>query len=471
MHGEARDFTLFVKAAFPDSFRGGKRVLDVGAGDINGNNRFLFDECEYDGNDVVAAPNVTVVARTKDLPFADATFDTIISTECFEHDPEYADSFRTIYRLLKPNGLFCFSCASTGRREHGTRRTSPHDSYGTVAQLEDMSDYYKNLTIRDVAAVVHLETVFSSWRSFYNSHSCDLYFYGFKKGPSPLPPPSPVPFDAPGVVETTHTTTTAATLKLDVVIPAIGEPHFDDKLELLRNNVRALTRCSNSIVVSIHCFLYTASATALQRLLGVLTDAVPPERIVLHMEPGYLGCFIYRYIQPASMQQRFDYIMFMLDDIELPADFDVAEWIACYTRYELDVLSPSVAAGSPSQDIMKKRVDVDAAEMRDVDFCEFFCYLMTPAAYATYYTLLDENTRTLWGVDLLMHARGLRMGIHNNVEMVHRYTRQGTGGYSLADAEEEMRALLQKHANTLQPVYSNQTRVLASRTIPRREIF
>ena len=458
MHGEARDFTLFVKAAFPDSFCG-KKVLDVGAGDINGNNRFLFDDCEYDGNDVVAAPNVTVVARTKDLPFADATFDTIISTECFEHDPEYADSFRTIYRLLKPNGMFCFSCASTGRHEHGTRRTSPHDSYGTIGQLEDMSDYYKNLTIRDVDRVIHLDSVFAPWKSFYNSFSCDLYFYGFKKGPSP--PPSPATFDSPGVLETTH----AAPFKLNVVIPAIGEPHLDEKLVLLSGNLRALTQC-DAVVVSIHCFVYMTDAGALQRVLAVLTAAVPPKRIVLHMEPGYLGSFIYRYVQPASMR-RFDYIMFLLDDIELPENFDIAEWIACHARYGLDVLSPSVAADSPSQDIMKKPADSATAEMRDVDFCEFFCYLMTPAAYATYYTLLDENTRTLWGVDLLMHARGLRMGIHNSVEMVHRYTRQSTGGYELAAAEQEMSALLHKHADTLSPVYSNQTRTLSSRTIPR----
>lgn len=193
MHGEARDFTLFVKNAHPDHFTH-KKVLDVGSGDINGNNRFLFDDCEYDGNDVIAANNVTVVAKTKDLEFADNTFDTIISTECFEHDPEYAASFQKIYRMLKPNGLLCLTCASTGRAEHGTRRTTPHDSYGTIGGLDDMSDYYKNLTIQDINDVQQLDAVFSTWKSFYNAYSKDLYFYGFKKGPS---------YDAPGVVETT----------------------------------------------------------------------------------------------------------------------------------------------------------------------------------------------------------------------------------------------------------------------------
>ena len=77
-----------------------KRVLDVGSGDINGNNNFLLENCLYDGNDVIEAKNVTVVSKTKDLPFSNHTFDTIVSTECFEHDPEYRQSFEKIYHQL-----------------------------------------------------------------------------------------------------------------------------------------------------------------------------------------------------------------------------------------------------------------------------------------------------------------------------------------------------------------------------------
>ena len=98
-------------------------MFDVGSEDINGNNRFLFEDCEYDGNDVIQAPNVTIVSKTKDLHFKSETFDTIISTECFEHDSTYKESFLKIYDMLKEDGLFTFIYASTGRAEHGTRRT------------------------------------------------------------------------------------------------------------------------------------------------------------------------------------------------------------------------------------------------------------------------------------------------------------------------------------------------------------
>jgi len=181
MHQEARIFTLFVKHILPDYFKN-KKVLDVGAGDINGNNRFLFEDCEYEGNDVIEANNVTIVSRTKDLPYEKETFDTIISTECFEHDPEYKESFKKIYEMLKPDGLFLFTCASTGRAEHGTRRTSITDSYGTIGNIPDMMDYYKNLTEQDLNEVLKVKELFTVWDTYYNREKCDLYFVGIKKG-------------------------------------------------------------------------------------------------------------------------------------------------------------------------------------------------------------------------------------------------------------------------------------------------
>ena len=181
MHPEAKDFTRFVKQILPEYFEN-KIILDVGAGDINGNNRELFQQCIYHANDVVLAPNVSIVSRTKDLPFCFDYFDTIVSTECFEHDPDYQDSFKKIYNMLRPNGLFFFTCASLNRAEHGTRRTSPNESYGTIGGNVEMQDYYKNLMVEDVYAVLPFEQKFVKWNAYYNTKSNDIYFYGIKRG-------------------------------------------------------------------------------------------------------------------------------------------------------------------------------------------------------------------------------------------------------------------------------------------------
>lgn len=180
MHPEALHFMLFVKSQLLEFFMN-KKVLDVGSGDINGNNRILFDNCEYEGNDVFQAKNVTIVSKTSALPFPDNTFDTIISTECFEHDPEYTASFQKILNMLKPGGLFVFTCASIGRPEHGTRRTSPNDSYGTIGNVDGWTDYYKNLTFEDIEKSIDIG-LFSQYAHYYNGQSKDLYFWGIKRG-------------------------------------------------------------------------------------------------------------------------------------------------------------------------------------------------------------------------------------------------------------------------------------------------
>jgi SAM-dependent methyltransferase len=185
MHIQAKRFLSFCKSLFPASFTQ-SRVLDVGAGDINGNNRWMFENCEYDGNDVAPAPNVTIVSKTSSLPFGPETFDTIISSECFEHDPEWKESLRAITTMLKPGGLFCFTCASTGRNEHGTRRANPGDSYGVIGSVDGWMDHYKNLTLNDVREAIDIDATFEVWDAYYSPENMDLYFYGRKHGGPPM---------------------------------------------------------------------------------------------------------------------------------------------------------------------------------------------------------------------------------------------------------------------------------------------
>jgi uncharacterized FlgJ-related protein len=45
-----------------------------------------------------------------------------------------------------------------------------------------MIDYYKNLTETDLNDVLDLNNLFSTWDTYYNMQSKDLYFVGIKKG-------------------------------------------------------------------------------------------------------------------------------------------------------------------------------------------------------------------------------------------------------------------------------------------------
>lgn len=179
-HHQQAEFCRSVKERFPDFFRD-RLVLDIGALDINGNNQFLFEECLYLGVDLAPGRNVDFVSKGHELALPDASFDVIISTECFEHDQFYERTLKNIVRLLKPGGLFLFSCATTGRPEHGTRRTTPHDA-PFIQEMGEWSDYYKNLEESDIRAALDLRSIFSSFAFSKNDESKDLYFWGIKQG-------------------------------------------------------------------------------------------------------------------------------------------------------------------------------------------------------------------------------------------------------------------------------------------------
>lgn len=179
-HIQQQEYCKSIQEKFPEFFNN-KFVLDIGSLDINGNNQQYFTDCNYIGVDIAYGRNVDIVSKGHELGFPDNTFDVIISTECFEHDQYYVDTIKNIYRMLRPGGLFVFTCATTGRPEHGTRRTTPEDAPLLQTDIE-WSDYYKNLTENDIREILDIESSFSLFSFSINVIANDLYFYGFKQG-------------------------------------------------------------------------------------------------------------------------------------------------------------------------------------------------------------------------------------------------------------------------------------------------
>jgi len=173
-HREQKEWCELVKYAH-DEFFVGTSVLDIGSLDINGNNRYLFEQCNYTGIDIGEGKNVDVVCSGH-LFKSDDLFDVVISTECFEHDEYWQQTLKNVINnLLKDGGLFLFSCAAPGRPEHGTKRTSPKDSPFT-------NDYYRNLSEADIRSVLDCDEVFSNYKFKTRiDFPQDLYFYGIKK--------------------------------------------------------------------------------------------------------------------------------------------------------------------------------------------------------------------------------------------------------------------------------------------------
>lgn len=186
-HSEQWVFCEKVKEKFPNSFNKIK-VLDIGSFDVNGNEEFLFDECEFHGLDLCPGDGVDIVCPAQEYDAPDGSYDTIISCECWEHNPFYKESIQNAIRMVKPGGLFLFTCATTGRPVHGTKSQEEeckkqYDTWKTMPNVrkEDWdNEYYKNLTENDIRECVDIDSIFSQYAFEVEENHCDLYFWGIK---------------------------------------------------------------------------------------------------------------------------------------------------------------------------------------------------------------------------------------------------------------------------------------------------
>ncbi len=148
--------------------------LDAGSLDINGCNRGFFQSpSTVIGVDLQHGKNVDMVSLLHELTFRDGYFTTIISTEAMEHDAYLPLTLRNLVRMLASGGLFVFTCATTGREEHGTIVSKPHDSPGLPWW------HYRNVTEEHVRLMIDVDGIFSSYE--FNVLGEDLRFFGIRK--------------------------------------------------------------------------------------------------------------------------------------------------------------------------------------------------------------------------------------------------------------------------------------------------
>jgi SAM-dependent methyltransferase len=99
----------------------GGRVLDVGSGK---HNRYqeLFDCDEYIRMDVVEGEDVDVVGSADSIPFNNESFDSVVSTQVFEHLKFPERAVKEIHRVLKRWG-----CALITVPQYNELHEEPYD--------------------------------------------------------------------------------------------------------------------------------------------------------------------------------------------------------------------------------------------------------------------------------------------------------------------------------------------------------
>lgn len=187
-HKEQNEFVYRTKERFPEHFKN-KKVLGVGTFDVCGTEDAYFDDCDYAGLDLGPGPGVDIVCPAQDYDAPDASYDTIISCECYEHNPFYKETIQNSVRMLKSGGMLIFTCATTGRPVHGTSSLEEESkekfpnwvTMPNVTRDNWDNDYYKNLTELDIRECINIEELFSSFLFEVEGNHHDLFFWGIKK--------------------------------------------------------------------------------------------------------------------------------------------------------------------------------------------------------------------------------------------------------------------------------------------------
>ena len=113
----------FVERALPRRLVRGKRVLEVGAFDVNGSARTIVEPlrpAEYVGVDIVEGPGVDVTCDARDLAtkFSPGAFDVVISTEMLEHVADWRRVIHNLKAVTSDGGVLILTTRSEGFPVH-----------------------------------------------------------------------------------------------------------------------------------------------------------------------------------------------------------------------------------------------------------------------------------------------------------------------------------------------------------------
>lgn len=212
------------------------------------------------------------------------------------------------------------------------------------------------------------------------------------------------------------------TKSLLVIIPGFGPPQISLKQSILQHNL-SLIRSTFTGTVTVRLFNYG----------DISCGSID---VIETFEKGFIGQFLYRHMNPTAVS-RYDYIMLLLDDIRLSTMFNADYMYYNIDNYKLDILSPALTPQSPYSHPAMLQKDTHKGHIRQTAFVEFFCYMMPVSAYCRWYSLLDQHSAWLWGLDFSLFYQLFRMGIYDDVPMEHCILSGGNYGSNVPDPRKE----------------------------------
>lgn len=205
---------------------------------------------------------------------------------------------------------------------------------------------------------------------------------------------------------------------LFVIVPGFGGPHYEEKVKFLENNIDIINKTKWK-KIEIRVCVYDNNI-----MKYVSENTKNNKGITWIYEKGIVGQFIHKHANPDYIKNNFDYVLIILDDIELYSSVDFGKIVATDKIMKLDVYTPCMTLDSKYQfKYMLHMPENPQLYMKITLACEAFCYFMPTNSYIKYWNYIDPiNNPWIWGLDMgLYNCLGLRAGVINKMQMKHHY--------------------------------------------------
>lgn len=143
------NFVALAKEQYPEFFND-RKILEIGALDVNGNVREPFENCTFTGIDWAAGKGVDIVVPAKETDFKPESFDVLLSFNHLEHDPDWQDSLSHNLPFIKERGILFLRWATRRSSAHGPE-FDPHGKQGYYPK--DLHEIVEFLTDQGLAIV------------------------------------------------------------------------------------------------------------------------------------------------------------------------------------------------------------------------------------------------------------------------------------------------------------------------------
>lgn len=228
---------------------------------------------------------------------------------------------------------------------------------------------------------------------------------------------------------------------LYVLITGFGAPHYEHKVDILRNNLKKIHEYPWK-KVDICIYQYSDSDK-----YRIPIDLMVEYNINVIYQPGIVGQFLKQGVVAEKIKE-YDYILTLLDDVELmnPKWDTMIDYIK---EFQFDLLSPCLTQDSKYQYEYMRYDEKLPVGLKVTPCCEYFCFFADTQRFQSYWMALEDKNPWMWGLDLILRKHlNIRVAIVTWFQMKHWYKNESYQDRPDVNPVEGFKYMMEKYNET-----------------------